>query len=72
MDTEVTLQKDALTRESTLCVAGILDHWMTLSDPKFISLTTIQVGKSIKDIKERVFWIRELQTLHPEGINKKA
>jgi hypothetical protein len=28
---------------------------MTLSDPKFISLTTIQVGKRIKDIKERVF-----------------
>jgi hypothetical protein len=26
-----------------------------LSDPKFISLTTIQVGKRIKDIKERVF-----------------
>jgi hypothetical protein len=40
---------------------------MTLADP----LTTIQVGKKIKD-KEESFWIRELQTLHPEGINKKA
>jgi predicted metalloprotease with PDZ domain len=28
---------------------------MTLADPKFISLTTIQVGKRIKDKKERVF-----------------
>jgi hypothetical protein len=28
---------------------------MTLVDPKFISLTTIQVGKRIKDNKERVF-----------------
>jgi hypothetical protein len=28
---------------------------MTLVDPKFISLTTIQVGKKIKDKKERVF-----------------
>jgi hypothetical protein len=28
---------------------------MTLADPKFISLTTIQVGKKIKDKKERVF-----------------
>jgi hypothetical protein len=27
---------------------------MTLADPKFISLTTIQVGKKIKDKKERV------------------
>ena len=30
-------------------------HWMTLADPKFISLTTIQVGKKIKGKKERVF-----------------
>jgi hypothetical protein len=28
---------------------------MTLVDPKFISLTTIQVGKRIEDKKERVF-----------------
>jgi hypothetical protein len=28
---------------------------MTLADPKFISLTTIQVGKKIKDKQERVF-----------------
>jgi hypothetical protein len=28
---------------------------MTLADPKLISLTTIQVGKKIKDKKERVF-----------------
>jgi hypothetical protein len=45
---------------------------MTLADPKFISLTTIQIGKKIKDKKRESFWIRELQTLHPEGINKKA
>jgi type IV secretory pathway VirB3-like protein len=30
-------------------------HWKTLADPKFISLTTIQVGKKIKDRKKRVF-----------------
>ena len=30
-------------------------HWMTLVDPKLTSLTTIQVGKRIKDKKERVF-----------------
>ena len=36
-----------------------------LSDPKFILLTTIQVGKES-------FWIRELQTLHPKGISKTA
>jgi hypothetical protein len=30
-------------------------HWMTLADPKFISLTTIQVEKKIKDKKVRVF-----------------
>jgi hypothetical protein len=28
---------------------------MTLADQKFISLTTIQVGKKFKDNKERVF-----------------
>jgi hypothetical protein len=28
---------------------------MTLVDPKFISLTTIQVGKRIKDQKKREF-----------------
>jgi len=28
---------------------------MTLVDPKFIALTTIQAGKRIKDKKERVF-----------------
>ena len=30
---------------NTLCRRGT--HWMTLADPKFISLTTIQVGKKI-------------------------
>jgi hypothetical protein len=44
---------------------------MTLADPKFISLTTIEVGKKIKD-KKKSYWIRQLQTLHTEGINKKA
>jgi acetylglutamate synthase len=37
----------------TLCRRGT--HWKTLADPKFISLTTIQVGKKIKDRKKRVF-----------------
>ena len=43
----VMYEKDALACESTLCVAGGT-HWMTLVDPKFISLTTIQVGKTKK------------------------
>ena len=55
-------EKDALARESTLCRPST--HWMTLADQKFISLTTIQVEKRIKD-KTESFWIRELQTLHP-------
>jgi hypothetical protein len=33
---------------------------------------TIQVGKKIKEKKRESFWIRELRTLHPKGINKKA
>jgi hypothetical protein len=45
---------------NTLCRPGT--HWMTLVDPKLISLTTIQVGKRIKDIKKESFLIRELQT----------
>jgi hypothetical protein len=39
---------------------------------KFISLTTIQIGKKIKDGKRESFWISELQTLPPEGISKKV
>ena len=67
-------RSDITTRRSCPCVNTLcrrVTHWMTLSDPKFILLTTIQVGKRIKDIKER-FWIHELQTLHPESINKQA
>jgi hypothetical protein len=47
-------EKDALARAwvNTLCRRGT--HWMTLVDPQFISLTTIQVGKRNKDKKERV------------------
>jgi hypothetical protein len=37
---------------NTLCRRGT--HWKTLADPKFISLTTIQVGKKIKDRKKGV------------------
>jgi hypothetical protein len=51
------------------------NYWMTLADPKFISLTTIQFGKKIKDKKERFFLdprVTNVQRLHPEGINKKA
>jgi hypothetical protein len=46
-------EKDALARESTLCVAGALIGrlWQI---QKIISLTTIQVGKIIKDRKKRV------------------
>jgi hypothetical protein len=44
-----TYDKDALARESTLCVAGALIG--RLADPTFISLTTIEVGKKIKDRK---------------------
>jgi hypothetical protein len=32
----------------------------------------IDIGKKIKDRKKESFWNRELQALHPEGINKKA
>jgi hypothetical protein len=46
-------KKTLLPMNHTLCRRGT--NWMTLSDPKCISLTTIQVGKRIKDIKERVF-----------------
>jgi hypothetical protein len=33
---------------------------MTLADQQFISLTTIQVGKKIKDKKERVFGVTNI------------
>ena len=46
-------KKTLLPVNHTLCHRGT--NWMTLSGPKCISLTTIQVGKRIKDIKERVF-----------------
>jgi hypothetical protein len=48
METEVTLRK-----RRTMCSQDT--HWMTLLDSKLISLTTIPVGKRIKDKKERVF-----------------
>jgi hypothetical protein len=38
---------------NTLCRRGT--HWKTLADPKLISLTTVQVGKKIKDRKKRAF-----------------
>jgi hypothetical protein len=38
---------------NTLCRRGI--HWMTLVDPKFISLTTIQVVKKLKNKRFRPF-----------------
>jgi hypothetical protein len=47
---------------------------MTLADPKFISLS-IDHNPSWEENQRQnreSFWIRELQTLHPEGINKKA
>jgi hypothetical protein len=36
-------------------VASAVSNCKTLADSKFISLTTIQVGKKIKDRKKRVF-----------------
>ena len=45
-------KKTLLPVSQTLCRRDT--HWMTMSDPKFISLTTIKVGKRIKDIQERV------------------
>ena len=70
MGTEVTVRKRrSCPLVNTLCRRGT--HWMTLAVQKCISLTTIQIGKKIKDKKESLK-IRELQTLHPEGINKKA
>jgi hypothetical protein len=47
------LTKKTLLPVNTLYRRGT--HWKTLADPKFISLTTIQVGKKIKDRKKRVF-----------------
>jgi hypothetical protein len=47
--------KNKRFRPFCLCLPGRGTHWMTLADPKFISLTTIQVGKKIKDNEERVF-----------------
>jgi hypothetical protein len=59
MDKTMNGHRSDLTKKMLLPVSQTLcrrdTHWMTLSDPKFISLTTIQVGKRIKDIKERVF-----------------
>jgi K+-transporting ATPase c subunit len=43
---------------------------MTLVDPKFISLTTIQVGKRIKDKKERVFGSKMLAQRYRKKILK--
>jgi hypothetical protein len=43
-------------------------HWMTLVDPKFISLTTIHIGKRIKDKKERVFGSASNEHYHYERI----
>ena len=61
-----------LTKKTLLPVSQhFVSPGHSLADPKFISLTTIQVGKKIRQKKES-FWIRELQTLHPKGINKKA
>ena len=42
-----------LAKKTLLPVIQHFTHWMTLADPKFILLTTIQVGKKIKDKKER-------------------
>jgi hypothetical protein len=48
---------------------------MTLVDPQFISFTIIQVGKRIKDKKERVFgsasyeyYIRRAYTKRPKSL----
>jgi hypothetical protein len=64
MDTEVTLRK-----RRTLCRPGT--HWITLVDPKFILLTTIQVGKRIKD-KKREFWDPRVTNITSGGHKRKG
>jgi hypothetical protein len=71
MDTEVTLQKKPL-----LCVS---EHFVSpghsLDDFVKSKIYIIDHNPSWKENqrhKRESFWIRELETLHPEGINKKA
>jgi hypothetical protein len=53
--TSVSLMLLGRRNATTGGLGNNLTNWMTLADPKFISLTTIQIGKKIKDRKERVF-----------------
>jgi hypothetical protein len=47
-------------------------HWPTVDEGlDTAALTSVSRGE-FKRQKKESFWIRELQTLHPEGINKKA
>ena len=70
MDTEVTLRKDAFARESILCVAGVLIG--RLGRSKIYIIDHNPSWKENQRQKKESLWIRELQTLHPEGIHKKA
>jgi hypothetical protein len=54
-----------------------MEHLCLLQLEKALAtlVATIQVGKKIKDKKERFFLdprVTNVQRLHPEGINKKA
>ena len=70
MDTEVTLRKRrSCPCVNTLCRRGT--HWKT-GRPKIYITDHNPSWKENQRQKKDSFWIRELQTLHPEGINKKA
>jgi hypothetical protein len=71
MDTEVTLQK------KTLLPVGQHFVWPGHSLDDFVRSKIYIIDhnpnwKENQRHKRESFWIRELQTLHPEGINKKA
>jgi hypothetical protein len=71
MDTEVTLRKKTLLPVSQHFVSP--GH--SLEDFGRSTIYIIDHNPSWKENqrqKKESFWIRELQTLHPEGINKKA
>jgi hypothetical protein len=63
-------EKDAIARESTFVSPGhSLDD---LGRSKIYIIDHNPSWKENQRQKRESFWIRELQTLHPEGINKKA
>jgi hypothetical protein len=71
MDTEVTLRKKTLLPVSQHFAAPghSLDDF---GRSKIYIIDHNQSWKENQRQKRESFWIRELQTLYPEGINKKA